>query len=348
MKYEKAWSLTLFTAGEDGYTFFRIPSVITLPGGRVLAFAEGRRNSLSDSGIIDIVERISDDGGRTFGPIKVAINGINGTAGNQCPVYDEETGKVIMVFNRNNADGPEKLILRGQAPRTVHITESTDRGETWSEEREITDQTKKPLWTWHAMGPCHALKLPSGRIVVPCNHAVLNEEEGKSGPYISHTLYSDDHGATWQIGADIHENTNECTLAYRRDGKLLMNMRTFGDLMGSRALAVSGNEGESFEQFRLEKNLPDPCCQGAMLTIEQDGEEIILFSNSASSTDRVNMSIHQSKDGGETWTEGCLVCDRCTAYSDLTATGEGQIGIVYEMGEEMPYEKIEWAVYNLK
>ena len=348
MVYEKAWSLSLFTAGENGYTFFRIPSVLTLPDGRILAFAEGRRNSLSDSGIIDIVEKISIDGGRTFGPLKVAVNGVSGTAGNQCPVYDDETGRVILVFNRNNADGPEHLILQGKAPRTVHMTESADGGETWSPEREITAQTKRPLWTWHAMGPCHAVKLPTGRIVVPCNHAVLNEKEEKSGPYHSHTLFSDDHGVSWQIGEDIHENTNECTLAVRRDGSLLMNMRTFGDLKGYRALAVSDDGGVSFSDFRLEKELPDPCCQGSMLTVEFGGEEVILFSNSASSTDRVNMSIHESRDGGKTWSEGCLVSDRCNAYSDMTVPSAGQVAILYETGEEMPYEKIEWTVYNLK
>jgi len=347
MKYEKAWSLPVFTAGENGYTFFRIPSVITLPGGRILAFAEGRRNSLSDSGIIDIVVRISDDGGRSFGPIRVVIDGVDGTAGNQCPVYDDETGKLLLLFNRNNADGPEPLILQGKAPRTVHITESADQGETWKEEREITAQTKKPLWTWHAMGPCHAVKLPSGRIVIPCNHAVLDEAKGQSGPYRSHTLFSDDHGATWQIGEGIHENTNECSLALRKDGKLLMNMRTFGELVGCRALAVSENDGVSFSHFRLEKNLPDPCCQGAMLAVEAGGEQVILCSNSASPTERVNLSIHESHDGGETWSEGCLVSDKCTAYSDLTEPKAGQIGILYEMGEKMPYEKIEWTVYQI-
>lgn len=348
MRYKKAWSFPLFTAGEEGYSFFRIPTVITLPNGRILAFAEGRRNSLSDSGVIDIVEKISDDGGRSFGPLKVAINGINGTAGNQCPVYDDETGKVIMVFNRNNADGPEHLILKGKAPRTVHIAESADMGETWSPERDITADTKLPLWTWHAAGPSHALKLPSGRIVVPCNHAVLNEAKGESGPYISYTLYSDDHGVSWRIGEDIHENTNECTLAYTKDGRLLMNMRTFGELKGSRALAVSNDEGESFAQFRIEPGLPDPCCQGSMLTIERDGKEVVVFSNSSSSTDRVNLKLHESTDGGATWTEGCLVCGRCTAYSDLTSPCDGQIAVLYEMGETMPYEKIEWTVYDVK
>lgn len=347
LKYGKAWSLPLFTAGEDGYAVFRIPSVITLPDGRVLAFAEGRRNSLSDSGEIDIVEKISTDGGRTFGPLRVAVSGGGHTAGNQCPVYDRDTGNVVMVFNRNYAEGPEHLILQGKAKRTVHMTVSADAGETWSPERDITEQTKLPLWTWHAAGPCHALQMPSGRLVVPCNHAVLNEAEGKSGPYLSHTLYSDDHGETWKFGEEIADNTNECTLALREDGKLLMNMRCFGT-MGRRALAVSSDDGATFGEFRYESALPEPCCQGSMLTVRHKDGEIIVFSNPASASERVNLMIHETADGGATWTEGCTITEGPAAYSDLTQLNGGQLAVLYETGKDTPYEKIEWTVLNME
>ncbi len=346
MKYEKKRSLALFTAGEEGYSCFRIPSVITLPDGRVLAFAEGRRNGLSDSGAIDIVEKISLDGGDTFGPLRVAVSGGENTAGNQCPVYDRDTGKVVMIFNRNYGDGPEHMILRGRARRFVSVTESADMGETWAEERDVTNQTMKPLWTWHAVGPCHALQLPSGRLVVPCNHAELKISEGKSGPYISHTLYSDDHGANWLIGRDIELNTNECTLALLKDGRLLMNMRNF-EQKGCRGLAVSENEGESFAGFHYEPALPEPCCQGAMLTVEHSGKEYVLFSNPADSAARVNLMIHESADGGASWQEGCVVNEGASAYSDMTELRDGRIAVLYECGGESPYEKIEWTVYEL-
>ena len=57
MKYEKIWSTTLYTAGTEGYSNFRIPTMITLPSGRVLAFAEAR-SEFSDAGEINIVLRI--------------------------------------------------------------------------------------------------------------------------------------------------------------------------------------------------------------------------------------------------------------------------------------------------
>ena len=35
-------SIDVFKSGADGYNCYRIPSMITLPGGRIFAFAEGR------------------------------------------------------------------------------------------------------------------------------------------------------------------------------------------------------------------------------------------------------------------------------------------------------------------
>ncbi len=346
MKYNKAWEQAVFTAGEAGYSVFRIPAVITLPNGRVLALAEGRRNSVSDSGEIDIVQKISTDGGRTFGELTVTVSGGGNTAGNPCPVYDAMTGRIVMTFNRNNAEDHERIILRGLAPRTVHVIESADGGETWGEERDITASVKHEDWTWYAMGPCHALQTASGRLVFPCNHAVLNPETGRSFPYRSHTIYSDDHGASWHIGADIAENTNECGVVQLEDGALLMNMRSF-HREGCRALAVSRSEGETFEEFRMEHTLPDPCCQGAVLTVRRGGKEVVLFSNSSSPTERVNMSIHESIDGGLTWTEGVVVTAGPSAYSDLTELDGGRIAVMYETGRAgMPYDEIRWVVYD--
>lgn len=346
MKYTKLWSLPLFTAGQDGYSCFRIPSVITLPTGRVLAFAEGRRDSMHDSGAIDIVMKISDDGGRSFGPLRVVVSGKENTAGNPCPAYDKITGKIVMLFNRNDANGPEQMILKGKAQRTVHMTVSSDMGDSWANEKDVTLQTKLPLWTWHATGPCHAVQMPSGRLVVPCNHAVLNPETEESGPYISHTLFSDDHGESWQIGADVEDYTNECTLAALEKGDLLINMRNFTK-SGYRYLAVSHDEGGHFEDFHMEESLPEPCCQGSMLSAFFEGKEAIFFSNPACTSARVRMMIHESTDGGKNWTEGCLITDGPAAYSDLTMPCNQQLAILYETGSGHPYEKIEWTVFQI-
>ena len=45
----------VFESGTDGYNTFRIPSVIVAADGTVLAFCEGRKESMGDTGDIDIV-----------------------------------------------------------------------------------------------------------------------------------------------------------------------------------------------------------------------------------------------------------------------------------------------------
>ena len=346
MKYEKISSFPLFISGQEGYDTFRIPALITLPGGRILAFAEGRRFDAHDAGDIDLVLKVSDDGGRTFGPLKVVTPGDGNTAGNPCPIYDKVTGKVMLMFNRNQSDGQQNLIEEGKSSRTVHITFSDDSGETWQPERDITEQTKLPNWTWHAVGPNHGLQLASGRLLVPCNHSEYLEDTGKSGPYRSHTLYSDDHGATWQIGQDIADTTTECVLSQLQDGRVLINIRLL-PCPGCRSMATSFDEGISFIQHHPVESQPDPGCQGSMYVLAYQNQEYVLVTNAADTVERKRMTIHESTDGGENWTEACVLTEGPSAYSDLAQIDPDHIAVLYETGRAYAHETITFDIVAL-
>lgn len=56
-------SMDLYVSGSEGYHTFRIPALLTTSSGTLLAFAEGRKNSASDTGDIDLVLKRSFDGG---------------------------------------------------------------------------------------------------------------------------------------------------------------------------------------------------------------------------------------------------------------------------------------------
>lgn len=330
---------TLFTAGQNGYASYRIPTCIALPQGCVIVFCEGRLNSLSDYGCIHVLARISDDGGATFGePILVASD-LENTIGNPCPVYDRETGTLFLLLNGNRSDGGEHLILQGKAPRSVYLCESADLGRTWSPLRDITASVKRAEWTWHATGPCHALQLRSGRLIVPCNHAVLDAKKGASGPYISGTLYSDDHGKTWHAGADVGEYTNECSLAELSDGRLYMNMRSYHG-KNRRAAAWSDDEGMSWRDLRLDDALIEPVCQGSALNIP--GTDTLYFTNPAS-TQREKLTLRRSDDGGETWPHALCIHEGPAAYSDVAILPDETIFVLFECGEKSPYERIDAA-----
>lgn len=55
----------VFVSGQEGYNTFRIPAIITTPKGTLLAFCEGRRNSRSNTGRIDLVLKRGIDGEKT-------------------------------------------------------------------------------------------------------------------------------------------------------------------------------------------------------------------------------------------------------------------------------------------
>ena len=55
----------VFVQGEDGYHTYRIPALITTQEGTLLAFCEGRADSISDTGNIDVVLKRSFDNGAT-------------------------------------------------------------------------------------------------------------------------------------------------------------------------------------------------------------------------------------------------------------------------------------------
>src|ERR1035441_6228175 len=56
----------VFVAGQGGYHTYRIPALIVTSNQTLLAFCEGRKNSRSDTGDIDLLLKRSSDGGNTW------------------------------------------------------------------------------------------------------------------------------------------------------------------------------------------------------------------------------------------------------------------------------------------
>src|SRR6267378_1467064 len=67
----EAITVTVFKTGQDGYHTYRIPVIVRAKNGDLLAFAEGRKNSATDHGDIDIVLKRSSDEGKSWGPLQI-------------------------------------------------------------------------------------------------------------------------------------------------------------------------------------------------------------------------------------------------------------------------------------
>ncbi|MEV7077298.1 sialidase family protein [Streptomyces sp. NPDC093516] len=339
-----------FRAGREGYASFRIPAVVAANSGTLLAFCEGRVGSRDDFGNIDIVLKRSTDGGRTWGPLQVAARNGDALAGNPAPVV-LGTGRVLLVHVRNAAAATEDAIRRGKVSaadgRRVWVRHSDDEGLTWSAPREITREAKKPEWRWYATTPGHALRLTTGRIVVPANHSLppTGTDNGTEGRYNGgHSLLSDDGGATWRIGyvdddPDGYINANETTAAELPDGRVYFNTRNDSPSPGTRADAHSADGGQTLlKPFRPQAGLTAPVCQASVLQLRDP--DLLLYSGPADPGFRALMTIRASTDGGTTWRPAHTVDGLPAAYSDLVRADQDTVGLLYETGDFGAYETI--------
>lgn len=343
----------LWTGGEGGYHSYRIPSLLALPQGIVLAFCEARSKSLSDAGDIDLVMRRSTDGGLTWNASRVIWDDGDNTCGNPCPVYDESTGKVVMLMTHNPGEIDEAKIVQGIGQRTAWVMTSEDLGETWSTPVDITAQVKRADWTWYATGPGVSIQLRqgahAGRLVAPCD---FNLAADHVRPF-SHAIFSDDHGATWHIGGVTEEGANECQVVERNGGELLLNMRRGkSKVVTHRLTATSSDGGESWSPLVQDPALPEPECQASLIRMEPPkaeagGEDRLLFSNPADIKKRVNMTVRLSDDGGRTWKHSAVLHAGPAAYSCLAPLSPTRAACLYEGGPKNPYQEIRFASFGL-
>lgn len=323
----------VFRAGEGGYHTYRIPALIVSPKGTLLAFCEGRRNSAADAGDIDILLRRSTDGGKTWDAVQKIADMGEDTIGNPTPVVERKGGAVLLLLTSN----PGKVTERQTGPRdrTVWIMRTTDDGKNWSAPAEITSQVKLPEWTWYATGPGNGIQLRSGRLVIPCDHNLAGERR------FSHVIYSDDRGVTWKIGGIAEEKTNESAIVELKNGELLFNMRSYHG-KNRRAVQRSTDGGLTFSPLALDETLIEPVCQASMIV---DSKGRVIFSNPAATT-RSRMTIRMSSDGGRTWAASQVMHEGPSAYSSLAMLRGNAIGLLYELGEARPYERIAFTRFD--
>ena len=338
-------AVDVFRSGEEGYHTYSIPALIAAKDGTLLAFCEGRRQSRSDSGAIDLLLKRSADGGRTWMKAQTVASFGSDTIGNPAPVVELKTGAILLLLTRNPGDITEQQIVDATAPgtRSVWITRSEDNGASWTPPVEITNSVKRAEWTWYATGPGNGIQLRTGRLVIPCDHIERGTKARRS-----HVIYSDDRGKTWKIGGIADENTNESAVAELRDGSLLLNMRSYSG-RNRRAIAHSRDGGLTWSKAELDPALIEPVCQASLIRAVRSGTKSdgrLIFSNPAD-TKRERLTVRLSLDDGRTWPISRLIDPGPSAYSSLAVLKDKAIGLLYEHGEKSSYERITFLRFSL-
>lgn len=315
--------VNVFNKGESGYFCLKIPYVLTTANGTILAFSEARTGGCGDYDPTTLVVKRSVDGGGSWGPLGKLYEGHlqhPTVVGNAAPVQVSSTGRILVPFCMNNS--------------RVFITHSDDDGLTWVPPAEITSTASRSGWNWVGLGPPGAIELqPSGRIVIPAYHGPHHWDDGTITH--CHIVYSDDKGSTWNIGA-VFDNTtdkflsNEAQAVQLRNGSVLLNARGLGLV---RCQAISDDGGLTFTPMRAVDAMPQPMdgVEGSIVMHPPTG--YLFFTNTHEGNWlglRYNLTLQVSKDSGATW-EPLVVIDRgeC-AYSALTVSPSGDVGLLYE------------------
>ena len=99
----------------------------------------------------------------------------------------------------------------------------------------------------------------------PARHPVRQHGGAARRSSSSHVIYSDDGGKTWKQGGVLGEKTNECQVVELRDGRLLLNMRSYH---GKNRRAVADQQGRRPDVVAVtleDEALIEPVCQASLI-----------------------------------------------------------------------------------
>lgn len=342
----------LYEAGVGGYYTYRIASLVATKQGTLLAFCAARKNKGGDWDPIDILMRRSTDHGKTWGLPQVIVHQDTLPCDNAMPITDYQTGAVHLLYQIDYA--------------RVFYMRSNDDGRTFSQSVEITktlEQFRNVYpWVVVAPGPGHGIQMHNGRLIVPFWMSDGGSKEfgpkyRRHRPSIVVSVYSDDHGQTWQAGEvavpdnDVTVIPNETSLIQLADGRVMFNSRN--ESPNYRRLITYSQDGATgWSKPFFHDAFFEPICFGSMVRYSMKPDQSInriLFCNpdsrhdpwvakrpdtprSARGRHRVNLTVRMSYDEGHTWPVSKVLDPEIAGYSDLAVTPGGMIHCFYEGG----------------
>ena len=334
---------------QSGKNYYRIPTLIQLTNGDLLAFADKRIGGVGDvpKSPIETVYKKSTNNGKTWSRetrISPQSTATNRSYGDGAYCVDRKTGNIICLVV-----GDQGFIQSTpRNPIRTRLIIGRNNGSTWDDPIDITDQIygancKDPdRKTWNGVFTTsgNGVQLRNGRIMF-----VLNvRKSDKASPLFNHVLYTDDGGKTWNVskGAPgISKNPSrggsEAKIVELNDGTLLMAIRPEG--IYQRFLAKSTDNGETWGVAEPRSELPSSSSNGDIIYYTStlngfDKDRIITMFDSVPYTQATppgNPKLYWSYDEGKTW-NGRLIHSGNAGYSSLAILKDGSIGILAEIG----------------
>ena len=201
----------------------------------------------------------------------------------------------------------------------------------------------------------------AGRMLVPfcCVNGTSQGDKGTNLGYHSCALLSDDGGASWRLGGFGQPGTRESMMVQtpspNGSSAVYLNERNFGLAPGHRLTARSADGGASFGQYAEDAALVTPVTAHwtgivgavARLAGAPDGASRIAYAGPANGTARATMAVRLSADEAHTWAAPRVVWEGPAAYSDLVPLSGGDLGMLFENGDDSFADRVSFVRLGL-
>ena len=337
-------------AGNTATDNYRIPAITTAPNGDLLVSYDERPKDNGNGGSDapnpnHIVQRRSTDGGKTWSAPTYIHQGTETgkKVGYSDPSYvvDHQTG-TIFNFHVKSYDQGWGGSKAGTDPENrsiiqAEVSTSTDNGWTWTHRTITADITKDNPWTARFAASGQGIQIQhgphAGRLVQQYTIRTAN------GAVQAVSVYSDDHGKTWQAGTPTGTGMDENKVVELSDGSLMLNSRA-SDGSGFRKVARSTDGGQTWSEPASDKNLPDSVDNAQIIRAFPNAApsdpraKVLLLSHSPNpkpwSRDRGTISM--SCDDGASWATGKVFNEKFVGYTTIAVQSDGSIGLLSEDG----------------
>ncbi len=328
-------SVRLYAPGNYGSANWRIPAVLCLDDGTLLAVNDKRKYNYKDlPEDIDIVCRRSVDKGQTWSEPQTLIEGQGRGLGYGDPALVQAVnGDVLCLFAGHNGYFQSTI----DNPICVFLMRSTDRGLTWGDTVNLTSVLWDAASDYHGafVASGNGLRLKhgpyAGRLLFAA--AML-----RNGQYVSdnYVIYSDDNGHTWQRSQVAYRAGDEAKLMELANGEVLISVRR----SGARGWNTSDDGGQTWGTQGTWPEMTVNACNGDMLRLD-DGAlsgTTTLIHSIPNSMQRENVSIFVSHDEGRSWQLARTLVEGPSVYSSLTLLPDGSVACFVEQGPDTDCE----------
>ena len=327
---------------------YRIPAITTAPNGDLLISYDERPKDNGNGGSDapnpnHIVQRRSTDGGKTWSAPTYIHQGTETgkKVGYSDPSYvvDHQTG-TIFNFHVKSYDqgwGGSRAGTDPEDRNVIHaeVSSSTDNGWTWTHRTITADITKDNPWVSRFAASGQGIQIHHGTHAGRLVQQYTIKTAGGAVQAVS--VYSDDHGTTWQAGSPVGTGMDENKVVELSDGSLMLNSRA-SDGSGFRKVATSTDGGQTWSEPVSDTSLPDSVDNAQIIRAfpnaapDDPRAKVLLLSHSPNprpwSRDRGTISM--SCDDGASWATGKVFHEPFVGYTTIAVQSDGSIGLLSE------------------